>query len=80
MTTVGGSYSLTVAMGVSVWGFVGVLSCSWGGRMVLFLLLLLLLLLLLFLYHMYFFLLSECILTTVILTIDSCNCFSYCYF
>ena len=46
-TTVGGSYSLTIAVGASVWGVVGVLF-PWGGRLVLpFLLLLILLLLLL---------------------------------
>ena len=33
-TTVDGSYSLTVVVGVSVWGVVGVV-IPWGGRLVL---------------------------------------------
>ena len=54
-TTVGSSYSLTVAMGTSIWGVVGVLFFSWGERVVLVFFLLLLLLFVFSLTYVFFF-------------------------
>ena len=75
-TTVDRSYSLTVAVGASFLGVVGVL-IPWGGRFVLpFLLLLLLLLLLLVLltFVCVCVCVLVCVLTTADLIIDLCNC------
>ena len=68
MTAIDGSYSLTVAVGASVWGVVGVL-IPWGGRLVLPFFIIIIILCV-----------CVCVLTTAVLIIDLCNCYSYCCF
>ena len=71
MTTFDGSYSLTVAVGASVWGVAGVL-IPWGGRLVLPYYY--------YYYYYYYYFVCVCVLTTADLIIDLCNCYSYCCF
>ena len=65
---VDGPYSLTVAVGVSVWGVVGVLF-PWGGRLVLpFIIIIIIIIIIIDI--------GVCVLTTADLITDLCNCYS----